>query len=201
MNSELMIGKKSIECIVDLVFGVVKDNIKDKREAFQIRDRLEKFISEQQKLNWSCTLQEEIDFEGLSIYIQTTLLEDVKKYLFGTQKERGSARNVILCRATEYAKANTSLSRKRAIQITEDALNILKEFYRKKVNRELFFVAARLEDSFTEISSEQTKDLSRIICNSEKHVIEKLGKRIERLEQMPVEKTYATFKRRKLKRC
>lgn len=125
MNADFMKESKIIDYVVSLGLEAVKDKVKTEWEAKQVRDRLKNYISRQQKINWSCTREEEIDFGGLTHYIQTDLLDDVQVRLFGNRKERGMARKSIMSKTTCYAQAHTSLSRQRAIWMTETAIDIL----------------------------------------------------------------------------
>lgn len=58
-----------IDYIVGIGLDAVKDKIHDESEEQILRDRLKNFIERQLKINFHCTLEEEIDFGGLSNYI------------------------------------------------------------------------------------------------------------------------------------
>ena len=188
MNADFMKESKTIDYVVSLGLEAVKDKVKTEWEAKQVRDRLKNYISRQQKINWSCTREEEIDFGGLTHYIQTDLLDDVQERLFGNRKERGMARKSIISKATCYAQAHTSLSRQRAIWMTETAIDILHEFYKSRINRELKFIAAQIEDAVGEIATEQTKEIVQTVQASEERVIKELKNAAKNIGNMSIEK-------------
>ena len=188
MNANFMKESKTIDYVVSLGLEAVKDKVKTEWEAKQVRDRLKNYISRQQKINWSCTREEEIDFGGLTHYIQTDLLDDVQERLFGNREERGMARTSIISKATCYAQAHTSLSRQRAIWMTETAIDILHEFYKSRINRELKFIAAQIEDAVGEIATEQTKEIVQTVQASEERVIKELKNAAKNIGNMSIEK-------------
>lgn len=179
---------KIVDYIVSLGFDVVKDKVNSEIEAKQVRDRLKKFIENQQKINLKCTREEEIDFDGVANYIQTELLEDVQKRLFGNKTERGVARMEIIDKVISFSQAHTSFSRQRAIMITETAIDILRDFYKKKINREFKFIAAQIEDEFNMVISEQTNEITQLVQTSNEHVIETLSNKLESIGGMSIEK-------------
>jgi len=188
MSIDVVKESKIIDYVVGLGFEAVKDKVKTEWEAKQVRDRLKDYIIRQQKINWSCTREEEIDFGGLAEYIQTNLLDDVHTRMFGNRKERSIARKSIISKAVFYSQAHTSLSRQRAIRMTEAAIDILHEFYRSKINRELKFVVAQIEDTIVDVTTEQTKEIERAVQISEERVIGALSDIAECTGNMSIEK-------------
>lgn len=155
--------------IAEIGFDAVKDRIKDVKMEAATRERIENFLQQQQKLNFKCTIEEELDFEGLSAYIRNDLMTDVKLRLFGTLKERGQARRTIISKAAHYANTKTRISEKRAKQIVGTAVDILAKYYRRTVNRELLYVASEIEDTIIgELTTQNQKTLDRIDCAVEK---------------------------------
>ena len=188
MNTDYVKDSKIVDYIVSLGFDVVKDKVNSELEAKQVRDRLKKYIEKQHKINFSCTKEEEIDFAGLVDYIQKNLLENVQTRFFGNKKERGKARSEIISRVIFYSQAHTSLSRQRAIKITENAIDILHNFYKSKINRDLKFIASQIEDTVVEITDEQTKEITQVIQRTEDNIIEVLNDKVECLGSMSIEK-------------
>lgn len=141
--------------IANIGLEAVKDRIVEEKDKLIVKNRIKDYLDRQTKLNEFVQKDEELDFCGLAEYIRTKLIEDVQMRLFGTPRERGAARTTIIAKAIEYSQANTHLSRKRAIKLTETAIDILKDFYTSKTNRELKFIAARIEDTITEVSEQQ----------------------------------------------
>ncbi len=180
--------EKVINYMVSLGLEAVKDKIQSEYESRQVRERLNDFILRQKKINWNCTSEEEIDFGGLIEYIQTNFLEDVQMRLFGNRNERRTARNTIMCRAISYSQAHTSLSRERTIWITETAIDTLREFYKRKINRELKFIAAQVEDTVVEVTAEQTEGIIHVVKSTGKHVVGTLSDKLDNMESMSIEK-------------
>lgn len=156
--------------IVDIGLSVVKEKITKKQEETELRNRLNDFLIRQHKYNLVCTVEEEIDFQGVAEYICGDLLEEVKMRLFGNAIQRRRARQSIMDKAAFYAQAKTRLSDKRARQLASDSVDILRAFYRSKINRELKFMAAEIEDTVIDEMTTQhqslgeaTADLSRRI--------------------------------------
>ena len=100
--------------IADIGLDAAKGRYKITRDELQARAKLTDYLARQQKYNFNCSLEEEIDFEGLAEYIRSNLMDDVKNRLFGTRKERGIARQAIADKAAYYAQAKTGLSKERA---------------------------------------------------------------------------------------
>ena len=147
-----------LDLLTDLGVEIVRPKIHNKLTENQARERLNAFLSKQQKLNDICSLEEEIDFEGIAKYIQSELIEDVRvRLISGDPHARDEARREIITKATHYAQANTKLSVKRATRIIDSALNILKEYYRSKINQELLFVSNEIIECI-ESESKATRD-------------------------------------------
>lgn len=167
-----------IDYIVEIGLDAVKDKHLNATDRKSLQDRLKNFIERQRKINFECALEEEIDFGGLAGYIQNDLMEDVQLRLFGNKGERDAARTNIINRAASYSKAHTSLTRKRAIQLTETAIDILQDFYKIKINRELKFIATQIEDTIINATSDklnaQKKEITDMLLLSEERTVKKI---------------------------
>ena len=73
--------------IVGIGLDVLKDKVQDGISQNALKNKMVDFIERQTKYNFSCTIEEEIDFEGLCSYIRNNLLEDVKLRLTGNRKQ------------------------------------------------------------------------------------------------------------------
>ena len=100
--------------IADIGLDAAKGRYKITLDKLQARAELTDYLARQQKYMFDCSLDEEIDFEGLAEYIRYNLMDDVQNRLFGTKKERGIARQAIADKAAYYAQAKTGLSIERA---------------------------------------------------------------------------------------
>ncbi len=78
------------EYIANIGMDAIRDEIKDFSMEVAAKNRLNKFLKKQEKLNFNCTLEKEVDFEGLTNYIRSELLEDVKLGFFGISKHAES---------------------------------------------------------------------------------------------------------------
>ena len=139
-----------LESIADIGVSALESHVDQTIEKAEIREKIEKYIERQQKYNFNCTVEEEIDFEGLAEYIKGSLIDDVERRLFGTKQERAAARRTIADKAAYYAKSKTKISERRASHIATDIVDMLKAFYRSKCGRSLKMMAAEIEDAIIE---------------------------------------------------
>ena len=153
-NSKMDVMGTGLSYIADIGVAAAKKQFNIKLDEKKARAALSDYMERQEKYNFNCSKDEEIDFEGLSKYIRAELLDDVTIRLFGEKTEREAARQTIAEKAALYAQANTSLSQKRARQLTFEAIDILSRMFRKKMPKELLSIATEIEDTIT---SEMTK--------------------------------------------
>lgn len=139
-----------LESIADIGVSALESHVDQTIEKAEIREKIEKYIERQQKYNFNCTVEEEIDFEGLAEYIKGSLIDDVERRLFGTKQERAAERRTIADKAAYYAKSKTKISERRASHIATDIVDMLKAFYRSKCGRSLKMMAAEIEDAIIE---------------------------------------------------
>ena len=139
-----------LESIADIGVSALESHVEQTIEKAEIRSKLEQYIERQQNYNFNCTVEEEIDFEGLAEYIKGSLIDDVERRLFGTKQERAEARQTIADKAAYYAKSKTKISEQRARSMATDIVDILREFYRSKCGRSLKMMAAEIEDAIIE---------------------------------------------------
>lgn len=144
--------------IADIGVAAAKKQLNTKLDEKKACAVLSDYLERQKKYNFNCSKDEEIDFEGLSKYIRDELLDDVTIRLFGEKSEREAARQTIAEKATLYAQANTSLSQKRARQLTFEAIDILSRMFRKKIPKELLSIATEIEDTITSEMTEQHRE-------------------------------------------
>lgn len=103
-----------IDYIVEIGLDAIKNEALTVKQQQDIRKQLKQFIERQEKINLSCSREEELDFAGLADYIRTSLLIDVQVLLFGEQKERVARQKTVISKAVVYAQAQTKLSQERA---------------------------------------------------------------------------------------
>lgn len=151
------------DALLDIGVEIIKNRYKDFKLRKAMEDRLEQYLDRQQKLNRVCTFDEEIDFQALAEYIRSELIEDAELRFFGSTDERRTARDTILSKTKQYARANTSLAESRAVKMVDTSLNILRVFFRKNVPWEQRFMAAEM---LTKSTGMPTKHLKRSAANS-----------------------------------
>lgn len=146
--------------LFDTGVEIIKNRYKDYNLCRSMEERLEQYLDTQQKLNQVCTVDDEIDFQRLAEYIRSELIEDAKQRFFGNTEERRTARNTILSKTRQYARANTSLAENRAIKMMDTSLNILRTFFRKNVSWEQRFMAAEIADEINGHTDEALENVS-----------------------------------------
>ena len=95
--------------LIDIGLEVSRDKIKDVIQEKQARERITNFIERQTKYNFSCSVEEEIDFGALAEYMQGDLIDDLRLRLRGTAAERTAAHITITSKVKNFAKARTQL--------------------------------------------------------------------------------------------
>ncbi len=152
---------KILDFAMDLGLAIIKDKAKNAIQEQQAKTRLSDYLNRQRKLNEQIPIEEEIDFGGLEEYILNDLMEDIKKRFWGTTIERGLAHSTIINKVSTFAVTHTKLSEKRARKIVSTAVDILANHFRKKVNRDLLFVAGEIEDEVISQHEQTRKFISK----------------------------------------
>lgn len=194
-NQEKYSGENSnmvVDYIVELGLDHFKDKILQEREDKIIRERLKKFLEGQSRINDLSSLEEEIDFEGLADYIRRDLIDDVQLYLFGNWRERDRAKTSILNKAVTYSQAHTSVSRRRAIEFTETAIELLRYYYRSVISRDLKLIATEIEDtvedSVERLSAKQTEELKSFVAEQAEQVVRELTDVFDRNNSLSIDR-------------
>ena len=177
---KVAITEKVIGVIADIGIDVAKEHFENKRLEAKAKEKLSEYLTRQEKYNFDCSLEEEIDFEGLAEYIHNDLIDDVKIRLFGRKQERRIAREAIADKAACYAQAKTKLSKERAKHLAVTAVDILRGFFRSKIDCSTLFAAAEIEDTVIDEMSEQHK--------AQDHKIDALAKNIQDNSLLSIDK-------------
>ena len=168
-NSKMDVMGAGLNYIADIGVAAAKKHLNIKLDEKKVRAALSDYLERQKKYNFNCSKDEEIDFEGFAKYIRDELLDDVTKRLFGETTERASARQAIAEKSVRYAQAKTKLSQERAKQLAFDAVDILHNLFRRKITKELLFVAAEIENNVTsEITEKYKEQIDKINALSDK---------------------------------
>lgn len=176
----MAIAENVIGVIADIGIDVAKEHFNNKRLEVKAKEKLSEYLTRQEKYNFDCSLEEEIDFEGLAEYIHNDLMDDVKIRLFGKTRERGVARETIADKAAYYAHAKTKLSSERAKHLAITAVDILRDFFRSKIDYSALFVATEIEDTIIAEMSEQHKE--------QEHKIDALAKSVQDNSLLSIDK-------------
>lgn len=165
--------------IIEIGLEAIKNKVKSIEDKESIKYRLRNFIECQNNVYLHCTLEEEFDFANLSHYICTELPKDIEVCLFGEKKEREVAQSTIISKATSYAQVNTTVSYKRVVKMVDSAFNIIRDFYKSQIDRDLRLVATQIEDTIASDNERQTVNQTReivsLIKQSEKSVLEAIN--------------------------
>lgn len=152
-----------IDYIANLGLDAVKEKVADSSDETQIKEHIADYLEQERKINELISREEEIDFGGLIEYIKSDLTDDVKLRLFGEEDERRLARNRILAKSASYASAHTKFSVKRTEKIVSTVVDILADYYRRKINRDLLFITRELEETSAD-EHEKTRNFMAAQC-------------------------------------
>lgn len=120
--------------IEDLILEAGQGFFESKVEREKLQKLLTEYIERHEKYNEICTLAEEIDFEGLVIYIQSQMLEDFRNTIFDTNTlNRDKTENRIIQRAIAYAKADTEEAKKRVTKMLKELIEMTRGFFLCKI--------------------------------------------------------------------
>ncbi len=162
-----------VEYLTNLGFDAGKDFLVDGKRKAEAKEKIRNYIKLQAGINELCSLAEEIDFKGIVEYLSTDLLEDVKIYLFSEKDNRERMKNTILERAYECSQSKTRTQRERVEKIINDALKILRAFYRNQIdNKDLFLISAEIVDSLDESIKSSTDKLEKKIDSAVQEIAE-----------------------------
>ena len=126
------------------------------------------YIERQNNINEICELAEEIDFQGISEYILSELLLDVKVCLFGNKSDREVMKETIYSKAISYSKAGSKRQQDKVKKLIDDSLDILCNFYRMQIDdTDLFMSAETIDAIVKELKKELDKKEERISAKIE----------------------------------
>lgn len=160
--------------ITDILYSVglevAQDKLRSKAMDAGAKKRLREYLSRQEKINELCAQEEEIDFQKLSDYICKELIDDMRLRFYGNKSERAAARKNIMQKARYYANANCRISEKRAAKIIDDAMSILKGFFRGSLNKDTLFAMGEIEDTVGENNDRAISEIKECIQQLKREV-------------------------------
>lgn len=163
---------------------------KDKENERLLAERLNDYIERQADKNESSTMAEEVDFQGLADYFTSTWLEDVYKYVFGAYGEREEIKKTIYAKAYEYARARGSVQESKVEIIVNGALDVIKSYYREKIDDEKKYIIAEITDNLKDISDDYKNEIKGSIKSILEQNKEELIKEMQMLTIENNKKTY-----------
>lgn len=161
-------GKDILDTIISATLEAVKDwgvnafrsRYEAHMEAKELARRLDSYLSRKMGENFFASREEEIDFGGLAEYVKGEMIDDVSASLFGDEEQRKKARERILEKASSYAQKNSTLSQKRAIKLVSDSIDILTDYFRNNIPRELRQIGGEITDAVCAHVDEKTREIT-----------------------------------------
>ncbi len=159
------------------------NNLKKKIDESQLKKCLENYIKRQTKFNETSSLDEEIDFDALVRYIHNNLLADVENMVFNSESQiRGQARNNIADKVAELSRAKTENSKSRVKNIILSAIDIIKDFYREKIDRRQYII----EDDIIEAANKRAEKTEEKMAADNEQTNIKLDKIFGQLNEIAI---------------
>lgn len=173
-----LVGKMKNELVnevKDFLFSIIKDHLQQQYDEKRILADMQEYIQGQfdyiyKYADWGNGL----DFQGLTQYIEESLLDEVKCYLFSDKIENSDRyKSTILEKAKFYAKATTKRQSEIIEQFVENLLKIASNYYMDKLDgsSKVFLnftkqdILSSMEKRFNEIK-EKLNDLAEKTADS-----------------------------------
>ena len=132
-----------LDFIVELGLDAGLKYFKTRLNTNKLKESLRQYIIDQEAYNELSSLENEIDFQGLVSFIETTFMEKIDTQIFSVSSERrNEAQKTLVEAAVAYSKAETEEAKKRVTKCVTDCLEILHSFYANGVPRENYLIAA-----------------------------------------------------------
>lgn len=170
---------KLVDFIADLGSEVGKNSLLKYKKKSEIKALLCGFIQKQEEINELNSIEEEIDFEGLSRYILQGLTDDAENYFLGTYEEWESAKQTIIMKAQNYAGMDNARSAEKAEKLMIGILDILHRFYHENLDETHKLQAAEIGKTVSEIIREERKSRDNDILDK----LDEQGKNIDSIKR------------------
>lgn len=140
-----------LDFIVELGLDAGLKHFKNCLNTNKLKESLRQYIVNQEAYNELSSLENEIDFQGLVSFIETTFMEKIDVQIFSVSSEqRNKAQKTLVEAAVAYSKAETEEAKKRVTKCVTDCLKILHSFYANGVPRKNYLLAAEIVDAVDE---------------------------------------------------
>lgn len=180
-----VIASPLIEYAVGIGIDSVKDKVKSNIEEKEIEKRLYQLFESKSDLQLELTEQELKEFPILIQYIKDELMEDIKIRLFdGNRNERTDARERIISNVISFTEEHPAISENNAKKFVRSVIDMLRKFFRKKVNRDILIAVAEIEDSVEEIICDDGEKTRKLISEKAQELKSVMGE-----NQLSIEST------------
>lgn len=160
----------------DIGVEVGKKYLKKNFDELKLKEALCSYIEKQRKYNEICTLSEEMDFQGLAEYIQNNLIDDVINRIEKTDpKDRKLARKTIIEKAVLFSQARTDESRAKVTRIIDICIEIIINFFRKKIDAQYYILASDVIDNINEHIDTTTEKMIFEFKNTSNKIVSKIS--------------------------
>lgn len=174
-----------LDFIVELGLDAGLKYFKNRLNTNKLKDSLRQYIINQEAYNELSSLEEEIDFQGLAAFIETTFMEKVDECIFSVSiEQRSEARKTLIDAAVAYSKAETKEAKQRVTRCVTDILAILHSFYANDVPREDYLIAAEVVDAVDENTERHIAGLIANQNNNHQQVMEVLNENVRMMQSI-----------------
>ncbi len=176
--------------VAELGLDAARAYYNQKLDEKKLKAELIDYIERQEQYNEICSLVEEIDYQGLIIYIREKLLDAVRIRVFDPyKKRRGDARETLICEAVVYSNATTEDAKQRVAKFVANCLDIIRSFYAKRIDIKYYILASDVIDAVNEHTEatvlsaqnvvvdkieEQSNQFTKLIADSPLYSIDKM---------------------------
>lgn len=120
----------------DLGIDIVKSSLQKMHDSRKIRNDIIEFVQDRELALLDDSCYNEIDYQGYLNYIRENMLDEIKKYICTVDYyEAESIKQTILAEALSYER-NSHYSEGCILFITKNCINIVKEYYKGKLDGE-----------------------------------------------------------------
>lgn len=167
------------EYLAGLGLDAAKQHMGSKIDEHKLKCALKEYIKSQRKYNDICTMAEECDFQGLVEYITQELLDDIEQRFFSVSKDaRRKAHEEIISKAVIYSKASADEAKKRVSRLVAASLEIIHQFFKKRISVSDYLVAAEIVDAVDENTTQAVKsaasDIQHTVLETKKELSDQL---------------------------
>ena len=157
----------------DVIIELCKNVVNGRINKNKLKNNIAQYIKKKTICNNMSTIDEEIDFEGLTNYLKKDVITDVKKFIIAQGDDRERLKEDIINRSVSYSNAKTRVAIERAKTITSQVIDIV-------------YVFCRNSDSLkdTDFLRLLTGEVEEKILNAEKNIQEHLDRTENKIDNL-----------------